>query len=123
MIYNFNNTSAYGHVFNIGADKVYTINELANTIMDILGKRSDINYLSARNEVQHAYSDHAKLHSFFDITNPTSLIEGVSRTVAWVKQHGARKTPFFNDIEITENLPPIWTEPTSKKKDFVLVEN
>jgi len=115
--------AAYGQIFNIGADKVYSINELASTIMDILDKKSDINYLTARNEVHDAYSDHSKIKHFFNIQKFTTLVEGATRMANWVKQHGARKTPLFNDIEITEKLPSIWTEAESKKKDLALVEN
>jgi len=114
---------AYGQIFNIGADKVYSINELASTIMDILGKKSNINYLTARNEVHDAYSDHSKIKHFFNIQKFTTLVEGATRMANWVKQHGARKTPLFNDIEITEKLPSIWTEAQTKKKDLALVEN
>lgn len=118
-----NISAAYGQIFNIGADQVCSINELATTIMDILGKRNNITYLEARNEVLHAYSDHSKIKRIFNIKKFTTLTDGVTRTVNWVKQHGARKTPLFNDIEITEKLPPIWTEAGSKVKDLVLVEN
>lgn len=100
---------AYGQVFNIGADNVYSVNELASVIMDTIGKKSDINYLEARNEVVHAYSDHSKIKDFFKINKYTSLNEGVMKMAEWVKQHGARQTPLFKDIEITEKLPSVWT--------------
>src|SRR5437763_754420 len=48
---------AYNQVFNIGADKPYTVNELAEVVSGEFGVTPDISYLSARNEVQHAYSD------------------------------------------------------------------
>jgi UDP-glucose 4-epimerase len=113
--------AAYGQVFNIGADQVYSINELANTTMEILGKKCPIKYLDARNEVLHAYSDHSKIKEVFNIKNFTSLTEGISRTVKWVKQYGARQTPPFDNIEITEKLPAIWTE--NKAVELVLIEN
>ncbi len=96
-------------MFNIGADNVYSVNELASVIMDTIGKKSDINYLEARNEVVHAYSDHSKIKDFFKINKYTSLNEGVMKMAEWVKQHGARQTPLFKDIEITEKLPSVWT--------------
>jgi UDP-glucose 4-epimerase len=101
---------AYCETFNIGADQEYSINELATTIMNILGKKSSLNYLEARNEVLHAYSDHSKAKEVFDINSFTSLHDGITKMVNWVKQHGARKTPLFDDIEITEKLPAIWTQ-------------
>ena len=28
--------------------------------------------------------------------------------VNWVKEHGARETPKFDNIEVTEKLPGVW---------------
>ncbi|MFL5789378.1 MAG: NAD-dependent epimerase/dehydratase family protein, partial [Flavisolibacter sp.] len=56
---------AYNQVFNIGADKPYTVNELAEVVCAEFGVTPDISYLSARNEVQHAYSDHSKAQRVF----------------------------------------------------------
>src|SRR6476469_3151966 len=56
---------AYNQVFNIGADKPYTVNELATVVCKEFGVAPDIKHLSARNEVLHAYSDHAKAHKIF----------------------------------------------------------
>jgi UDP-glucose 4-epimerase len=114
---------AYRQIFNIGADKVYSVNELANTIMDIVGKKSPISYVESRNEVIHAYSDHSKIKHFFNIEKFTTLNEGITKMAKWVKQHGARKTPHFSDIEITEKLPSIWIEAETKAKELVFIEN
>src|SRR5215218_6174520 len=62
---------AYNQVFNIGADKPYTVNELDTVVCNEFGVAPDINYLSARNEVLHAYSDHTKAHRVFGV--PTSI--------------------------------------------------
>src|SRR6187551_1149165 len=60
-----NNQKAYNEVFNIGADKPYTINELVNVVCKHLGAEPNTKYLQARKEVMHAYSDHAKAHRIF----------------------------------------------------------
>ncbi len=101
---------AYNEVFNIGADKEYTVKELAETIMDVMNIRQDIRFLPARNEVLNAYSDHSKAKTVFKIANTTSLYDGVKKMVNWVKKHGARETPKFKNIEIFDNLPDIWKE-------------
>lgn len=46
---------AFNEVFNIGADKPFTVNELAEVVCNEFGVKPNINYLSARNEVMHAY--------------------------------------------------------------------
>ncbi len=104
------NPKALNQVINIGADKEYTVLELAETIMDVMGKKVEIRHLEQRNEVVNAYSDHSKAESIFGTSNYTTLKEGTEKMVAWVKEHGAKKTPRFENIEIYEKLPKVWLE-------------
>ena len=99
---------AYNNVFNIGADKEYTVKELAETIMQVMQTKQELKLLPARNEVVNAYSDHSKAKKVFNITDSTTLIDGVTKMVEWVKKHGAKETPKFKNIEITEKLPEVW---------------
>jgi len=98
----------YNEVFNIGADKPYTVNELATVVCNEFGVKPDINYLTARNEVQHAYSDHTKAHRVFGAPTGIDLKEGITRMAAWAKRVGARQGQEFDNIEITEKLPDGW---------------
>jgi UDP-glucose 4-epimerase len=104
--------ASYNQVFNIGADKEYTVNELAKTIMKVMGMQGDLRYLPARNEVVDAYSDHSKAKKIFDIPEGTftSLESGIEKMAAWAKNVGARESSRFSNIEITEKLPAIWKE-------------
>ena len=102
------NKKAYQQIYNVGADEEYTVNELAHTIMDVMGIKSELNHLPARNEVVHAFSDHSKVKDDFNITGFVSLKNGVTKMVNWVKEHGARETPKFDNIEVTEKLPGVW---------------
>ena len=99
---------AYNQVFNIGADKPYTVNELAEVVCREFGVAPDINHLQARNEVLHAYSDHAKAHRVFGASTGIDLQEGIARMAAWAKRVGARQGQEFDNIEITEKLPQGW---------------
>ena len=99
---------AYNEVFNIGADKPYSVNELATVVCKEFGVEPNINYLSARNEVLHAYSDHAKAHRIFGEPTGIDLTEGIVRMAAWAKRVGARQGQEFENIEITEKLPDGW---------------
>lgn len=103
---------AYNEIINIGGDKEYSVNELAKTVMRAMGITEEIRYLEARNEVVHAYADHNKAHKIFgiDASKAITLEEGLNKMVGWVKEVGARKTPKFDNIEITEKLPPVWLE-------------
>ena len=104
--------AAYNQILNIGADKDYTVNELAHTVMDVMGLKQELRHLPARNEVLHAYSDHSKAKKIFGIAEGsfTSLKEGVQQMVTWAKKVGSRESSKFSNIEITEKLPPVWQE-------------
>lgn len=104
--------AAYNEVFNIGADKDYSVKELANTIMDVMGLKGEIRFLPARNEVVHAYSDHSKAKKVFGISEGTftSLKDGITQMAEWAKNAGARESNRFSNIEITEKLPSVWAE-------------
>src|SRR6476620_3568799 len=99
---------AYNQVFNIGADKPYTVNELAKVVSSEFGVEPNIKYLNARNEVLHAYSDHTKAHHVFGDPSGVDLKEGIRRMAAWAKKVGARASQEFDNIEITEKLPDGW---------------
>jgi UDP-glucose 4-epimerase len=99
---------AYNQVFNIGADQPYTVNELAQVVSREFGVAPNIKYLSARNEVLHAYSDHSKAHRVFGAPSGVSLQEGIARMAAWARKVGARQSKEFDHIEITEKLPDGW---------------
>jgi UDP-glucose 4-epimerase len=103
-----NNKNAYNKVFNIGADEPYTVNELATVVGDEFGIKPEINYLAARNEVLHAYSDHGKAHEVFGKQSGISLKEGIAKMATWAKKVGARHSKEFDNIEITEKLPDGW---------------
>lgn len=102
--------AAINQIFNIGADKDYTVNELAETVIKAMGINGVINHVEARNEVQHAYSDHSKAKAVFGINEAsfTSLEQGLNQMAGWVKQVGARASTTFENIEILEKLPPVW---------------
>ena len=102
--------AAYNQVINVGADKDYTVKELAHTVMEAMGIKGELRYLPARNEVMHAYSDHSKAKQLFGDTANTTLLEGLQKMEAWAKKTGIKKSSKFENIEITEKLPTFWLE-------------
>ncbi|MDP4219242.1 MAG: NAD-dependent epimerase/dehydratase family protein [Bacteroidota bacterium] len=104
--------AAKNEIFNVGADTVYTVNQLAEAVMDAMGSRSSLKYLPARNEVVNAWSDHEKVHRTFGTPQEVSLSEGLKKMADWVKSTGPRKSKPFEGIEIEKNLPPSWREQT-----------
>jgi UDP-glucose 4-epimerase len=102
------NPRALNQVFNIGADHPYTINVLAKMIADAMGVPMRVEYLPARNEVKHAFSDHTKLQETFGYTAKCSLEEGIARMARWALSVGAKRSKLFAEVEIVKNMPPSW---------------
>jgi UDP-glucose 4-epimerase len=100
---------SYNQIFNVGADKPYSVNELATVVARAMGAETQIKHLEARNEVVHAYSAHEKVRKHFgDLIKNVSLEEGVAKMATWAKMAGARQGKPFEGIEIRKNLPPSW---------------
>ncbi len=107
--------ASYNQIFNVGADKPYTVNELVNVVSKAMGATAQVKHLEARNEVVHAYSAHDKVRKHFgDLIKNVSLEDGVARMAAWAKKAGARQGKPFDGIEIPKNLPPSWAALSKK---------
>ena len=102
------NPQAYNQIFNIGADIPYSVKKLASTVAQAMEVSPDIKYLPARNEVKDAYSSHQKLRDVFGNRTLHSLEQGLSIMANWVKQHGARSSSKFENIEVMKNFPKAW---------------
>ncbi len=100
--------AAYNETFNIGSDDVFSVNELATTIGTVMGQQPEMNHLDQREEVVHAYAEHAKFKRTFNIDQHLPLAEGLQEMSAWVKLHGAKESASFDGIEIEKNLPTSW---------------
>ena len=104
-----NNKKAYNEIFNVGADKPYTINQLLEIVCKIFNKSPNISNQPPRNEVVHAFSSHDKIKNHLSFQSQYSLKEGVKIMAEWANKVGAKETTIFENIEIKNNLPPIWT--------------
>ena len=100
--------ASYNQVINIGADTPYAVNTLLKVVADTLHAQPRVQYLEARKEVLHAYSDHAKARRLFGNGSGTSLQEGIAKMAAWAKVVGARQSQEFKNIEVRKNLPAGW---------------
>jgi UDP-glucose 4-epimerase len=108
MVQAIENPEAYNQVFNIGADQPYSVNELAEMTARSMGVKAEIVHLPQRNEVANAYSSHEKVERVFGSRSKTSLEQGLTQMAAWVKQHGARTSQKFKNIEVNKNFPAAW---------------
>lgn len=105
-----NNPAAFNQVINVGADKDYTVKELAYTVMEAMDIKGELRYLPSRNEVMHAYSDHSKAKEIFGDSGNTSLLDGLKKMKDWALKTGIKKSSRFENIEIIEKLPSFWLE-------------
>jgi UDP-glucose 4-epimerase len=94
--------------YNLGADKVYSVINLARLVLKIMDSKTKIEFHPARKEVKNAYSDHTKVKRDFRIKKYTELEQGLERMIEWSKKIGPRKTSKFGKIEIEKNLPLSW---------------
>lgn len=103
------NSNCFGQVFNVGADKFYTVSQLAKEVFKVMGKEVDITYLKERNEVKHAYSEHKKAQEFFGEQKNTTLHDGLSVMAKWAQVAGSKESSKFGNIEIEKGLPEGWS--------------
>ncbi len=102
--------AAQNQVFNIGADKPYTVLELAQEVAMAFGVEPKIQFLPPRKEVLHAFASHAKTERIFGKANSTNIREGIQKMAGWARKAVARKPVEFKNIELTKNLPPSWVQ-------------
>lgn len=100
----------YGETYNIGADQEYSVKQLATAVMEAMETDGELRYLEARNEVLHAHADHSKIKNVFGEYSKTSLSEGLKKMAEWARATGIKKSSKFENIEITDKLPPVWLE-------------
>lgn len=96
----------YGQIFNIGGDTPYTINELAETVVEAMNSGSKIIHLSTRYEVKHAHSNHDKIRQYYPL-GQTPFKEGIEIMAQWAKKVGSQQSREMT-LELTENLYEAW---------------
>jgi UDP-glucose 4-epimerase len=101
-------------IYNIGADTPVPVLDLAGVIARAFDVEPRVEHLPARNEVVHAFSDHAKVREALDLDEPIEIEEGIARMAEWVRAHGPREpVRFQGEIEVARKLPPSWVDDSS----------
>ena len=99
-----------GETFNIGADKYFTLNEVAKTVQSIgkkYGYDVDIEHGEPRHEVKHAYCDHTKAKNVLGFKDNTNLDELIDEMFVWSMKQPNRKIKDM-DYEITKDMYDYW---------------
>jgi len=77
--------------FNIGSEEMVTINQLAAMVMDIAGKKLDIEHIPGPTGVRGRNSDNKLIKAKLDWAPSQSLRAGLEKTYAWIEAQVARK--------------------------------
>ena len=99
-----------GETFNIGADKHFSLNEVAEAVQKIgrkYGYEVPIEHGEPRHEVKHAYCDHTKAKTMLDFKDETNLEELIDSMFVWAIKQPNRKVKKM-DYEITKDIYDYW---------------
>tara|TARA_R110002110_G_scaffold286670_3_gene500992 strand:- start:21 stop:1016 length:996 start_codon:yes stop_codon:yes gene_type:complete len=99
-----------GELFNIGADKYFTLNEVAETVQLIglkYGYSASIEHGAPRHEVKHAYCDHTKAKNMLGFKDDTNLKELIESLFVWAMSQPNRKVKNI-EYELTEGIYEYW---------------
>ena len=98
---------AKNETFNLGGDKVYTVNELAKLIMEVSGKNIEPIYLPDRSqEVAMAHCDISKVKEMFGDYPLTPPKEALQQMWDWAKPNGHIKPKYLDRFELPSPLIP-----------------
>jgi UDP-glucose 4-epimerase len=98
------------HTFNIGADKYYSLNDIANIVKNIsynYGFNPSIEYGEKRHEVKHAYCDHSKAKLMLNFEDHTDIEKLIEKMFVWAINQPNRPIKNMN-YEIEKNIYSYW---------------
>lgn len=96
--------------FNIGADREYELNEIAELVQKIaqeFGYEPAIEHLEARHEVKDAYCNHDKAKKILGFSDNTNIETTVRDMFQWGMKQPVRKIKRL-DYEIDKNMYSFW---------------
>ncbi len=99
-----------GETFNIGADKHFTLNEVAEAVQKVGNKYGydvPIEHGEPRHEVKHAYCDHTKAKSMLQFRDGTNLEELIESMFVWAMKQPNRKVKNM-EYEVTKDIYDYW---------------
>ena len=103
-------TDCDNEIFNIGADKYFTLNEVAKTVQEIgkkYGYEVPIEHGEPRHEVKHAYCNHDKAKNLLKFKDDTKLEELIESIFVWAMKQPNRKVKTM-EYEVTKDIYDYW---------------
>ncbi len=99
---------ALDQVFNLGADRAITLNELGKLVSRAMGVPFRARYLPARFEVPHVLPSHEKARALLGYQDRVDLEEGLRAMADWARRTAVPPGRERLPLEIDRNLPPSW---------------
>ena len=99
-----------GQVFNIGSDKEYSLNEVADIVKEVATDfdcNPTIEHLEARREVKYAYCNHDKAKTLLGFNDNTDIKETIREMFFWAMQQSDREVKLM-DYEIDRGMYQYW---------------
>lgn len=114
------NQKMFSSTFNVGRTFDYTVNDLADMVLDITASKSKVKHLPGRHEVTFAYADTSRIKTACDFDQDDKAIakhylrRALESTFAWMqtipREKLEQEPSYFADIEIPHGLPPSWRQ-------------
>ena len=99
--------TASRQIINLGGIHGYSINEAANTLIDVMGGGEKI-YLEGRHEVHTAVPTFQKSIDILKFEHKTDLHEGLTKMWDWAKKQPNRERFVWSNYEIDDKIYSFW---------------
>lgn len=99
-----------GETFNLGADRAYTLNEVANVLAWVAAEFNylpKLEYVEARHEVKDAYSNHDKAKELLGFKDETDLRETIREMFKWAIEQPDRDVKDMR-YEVVKGMYQFW---------------
>lgn len=103
---------AKGEIINVGPLEEYTINRLADVVIDAFGVDMEPRHEADRpREVKHAYCTNDKARRILGYHTSVTLEEGVGKMVEWAKTIGPQEFQYLEGLELEgDKVPRMWSK-------------
>lgn len=103
-------TQCNGQIFNLGADKDYSLNDAALVLQKVANQHNfypEIEHFEARNEVKVAYSNHDKAKDVLGFVDGTDLEKTMHDMFVWAMKQPDREIAII-PYEVSKNMYKFW---------------
>lgn len=97
-------------IFNIGSDKVYSLNQVADILEQVVEFKINRKYTQNQHEIIEAYSDHTLSKELLNFKEKTDLETMLKEMWLWAKKQPKKEVKSWYRFEIDNGLYDVWKE-------------